>query len=270
MKASMLSGGQKMKRYIEEYGAIIVLVAVILLMLLFSKTSFARSIQNAIIGSANHIVETGQNITEKEVSVKSGDILEIEGKEYFVVEQRTGSNALIIAEDALTSMQYNSSLTRADGLNASTYEGSDIDKYLENAWYKGLSTKMQSAIQTTNIKQASYELKDADTDAPYLVKKSNGYGNQTYNTIARKVFLPSLEEIEKCMGKAEGISRAGIPEKMTRDSFSNKPDYYLTYIGEDILPVLHQVTTDEVWTFPAFVIDLSQVNYDIVGNLFEY
>lgn len=270
MKASMLSGGQKMKRYIEEYGAIIVLVAVILLMLLFSKTSFAQSIQNAILGSANHIVETGQNITKKEVSVKSGDILEIEGKEYFVVEQRTGSNALIIADDALTSMQYNSSLTRADGLNASTYEGSDIDKYLENTWYKGLSAKMQSAIQTTNIKQASYELKDADTDAPYLVKKSNGYGNQTYNTIARKVFLPSLEEIEKCMGKAEGISRAGIPEKMTRDSFSNKPDYYLTYIGEDILPVLHQVTTDEVWTFPAFVIDLSQVNYDIVGNLFEY
>lgn len=54
-----------MKGFLEEYGTIIVVVAVILLMLLFGKTGYAKSIQDAILGSADHIVETGENIVPK-------------------------------------------------------------------------------------------------------------------------------------------------------------------------------------------------------------
>lgn len=58
-----------MKGFLQEYGNIIVVVAVILLTLLFGKTGYAKSIPDAILGSANHIVETGENITKKEINV---------------------------------------------------------------------------------------------------------------------------------------------------------------------------------------------------------
>ena len=55
-----------MKGFLQEYGVIMVVVAVVLGMLTFGKTGYAKGIQDAILGSADHIVETGQNITKKE------------------------------------------------------------------------------------------------------------------------------------------------------------------------------------------------------------
>lgn len=60
-----------MKGFLQEYGNIIVVVAVILLTLLFGKTVYAKSIQDVILGSANHIVDTGENITKKEINIKT-------------------------------------------------------------------------------------------------------------------------------------------------------------------------------------------------------
>lgn len=57
-----------MKGFLQEYGIIMVVVAVVLGMLAFGKTGYAKSIQDAILGSADHIVETGENITKKEPS----------------------------------------------------------------------------------------------------------------------------------------------------------------------------------------------------------
>ena len=85
-----------MKGFLEEYGLIIVVVAVILLMLLFGKTGYAKSIQDAILGSADHIVETGENITKPEIHVNSGDMLNIEGNKYVVLEGRENSQALVM------------------------------------------------------------------------------------------------------------------------------------------------------------------------------
>ena len=78
-----------MKVFIQEYGIIMVVVAVVLGMLAFGKTGYAKSIQDAILGSADHIVETGENITKsdkKEVNVTAGDTLDIEGTKYVVLE----------------------------------------------------------------------------------------------------------------------------------------------------------------------------------------
>ena len=153
-----------MKGFIQEYGNIIVVVAVILLMLLFGKTGFAKNIQDAILGSANHIVETGESVTDKE----PGDILEIEGKKYIVMSKKTKNTYLVISGESIGNIQFQPNQDsnwnyvtgkyeipnekRADGQYSNTYEGSYIDNYLENTWYKQLPEKLQKAIQTTNIK----------------------------------------------------------------------------------------------------------------------
>ena len=77
-----------MKGFLQEYGIVMVVVAVVLGMLTFGKTGYAKSIQDAILGSADHIVETGENITKKEVHVTAGDTLDIEGTKYVVLEQK--------------------------------------------------------------------------------------------------------------------------------------------------------------------------------------
>lgn len=157
-----------MKGFIQEYGNIIVVVAVILLMLLFGKTGFAKNIQDAILGSANHIVETGENVTDKE----PGDILEIEGKKYIVMSKKDKDTYLVISGENIGNIQYQPNINfdgsykigvyetadekRADGQYSNDYEGSYIDNYLENTWYKQLPDKLQKAIQTTDIKQTSY------------------------------------------------------------------------------------------------------------------
>ena len=116
-----------MKGFLEEYGLIIVVVAVILLMLLFGKTGYAKSIQDAILGSTNHIVETGENIT-KGLDVKASDTIEIEGKGYVVLEKQGNSQALVITKESFNAyFQYSN---RSDGQNKNTYEGSEIDNRL--------------------------------------------------------------------------------------------------------------------------------------------
>lgn len=157
-----------MKGFIQEYGNIIVVVAVILLMLLFGKTGFAKNIQDAILGSANHIVETGESVTDKE----PGDILEIEGKKYIVMSKKDKDTYLVMSGESIGNIQYQPNVDsdgnykvgayeapnekRPDGQYSNTYEGSYIDNYLENTWYKQLPDKLQKATQTTDIKQTSY------------------------------------------------------------------------------------------------------------------
>ena len=50
-----------MKGFLEEYGLIIVVVAVILLMLLFAKTGLAKNIQDAITNTVNHLLAEGND-----------------------------------------------------------------------------------------------------------------------------------------------------------------------------------------------------------------
>lgn len=250
-----------MKGFLQEYGIIMVVVAVVLGMLTFGKTGYAKSIQNAILGSADHIVETGEGVT-KGLEVKSSDILNIEGSKYIVLEKQGNSQALVMTTKCLGNKKFQDELR--DGQNKNTYEGSDIDKYLENEWYKGLSTKVQRAIQTTYIKQASYATY-TDSDS----KQETGYGGQVYNTISRHAFLPSVTEI----GKAVDLKS---PDKVkafvdgwtfwTRDSCQSSPydaEYLSSRTGslDGVFGVGYAIGVR-----PAFVIDLSQVNYKTVGH----
>ena len=74
-----------MKGFLQEYGIIMIVVAVVLGMLTFGKMGYAKNIQDAILGSTNHIVDTGENITKPEIHVNTGDMLNIDGSKYIVL-----------------------------------------------------------------------------------------------------------------------------------------------------------------------------------------
>lgn len=190
-----------MKGFLEEYGLIIVVVAVILLMLLFGKTGFAKNIQDAILGSANHIVETGESVTDKE----PGDILEIEGKKYIVMSKKDKDTYLVISGENIGNTQFqpnqdsngnyydvgkynenNIQDKRYDGQNSNVYEDSYIDKYLEMTYYNSLPEKLKKAIVPTQIKQTSYTNTGRNNKWKYLTKDTNpvspdGTSNWFYN-----------------------------------------------------------------------------------------
>ena len=102
----------------------------------------------------------------------TGTVLEIEGMKFIVMAQTDDDTYMLIDGESLGDMQYQPNVDsdgnykvgtyetpdekRPDGQYSNTYEGSYIDNYLENTWYKQLPDKLQKAIQATDIKQASY------------------------------------------------------------------------------------------------------------------
>ena len=212
-------------------------------------------------------VELFAHWTKKNYS--AGTVLNIEGAEYTVIEQKDNDKYLVIRKESIGSKKFQSTYDRSTGLrsdgeNASTYEGSEIDNYIENEWYNGLSSTMKMAIQATNIKQASYKTYN-DPDS----KQETGYNSQVYNTISRHAFLPSVSEI----GKAVNLKN---PDKVkaflngtsiwTRDSYQGNAlavEYLSAGSGS--------LSTNRVYgTFgvrPAFVIDLSKIDYTVTGTV---
>ena len=102
----------------------------------------------------------------------TGTVLEIEGMKFIVMSQTDDDTYMLIDGESLGNIQYQPNVDsdgnykvgtyetpdekRPDGQYSNTYEGSYIDNYLENTWYKQLPEKLQKAIQATDIKQASY------------------------------------------------------------------------------------------------------------------
>lgn len=186
--------------------------------------------------------------------------LDIEGTKYVVLEERENNQALVMTASSIGNKKFQST-ARADGQNANTYEGCEIDNYLENNWYNSLSSTMKSAIQPTSIKQASYATYN-DPDS----KQETGYNGQVYNTISRHAFLPSVSEI----GNVVDLKN---PDKVkaflngnyiwTRDSsqgYANCAESLHANRGS--LGCNYVDSANGVR--PAFVIDLSQVNHSVV------
>lgn len=191
--------------------------------------------------------------------------LDIEGTKYVVLEERENNQALIMTAGSIGQKAFQSNYNkntnlRPDGQNANTYEGSEIDNYLENDWYNNLSSTMKTAIQSTNIKEVSYSSDVLSS------KQETGYNGQVYNTISRHAFLPSVSEIGKVVDlKNQDKVKAflnGI-SIWTRDGQYNAAEgaealnanygrFYSVYVHGDY------------GIRPAFVIDLSQVNYSVV------
>lgn len=102
----------------------------------------------------------------------TGTVLEIEGMKFIVMSQTDDDTYMLIDGESIGNIQYQPNVDsdgnykvgtyetpnekRPDGQYSNTYEGSYIDNYLENTWYKQLPEKLQKAIQATDIKQAAY------------------------------------------------------------------------------------------------------------------
>lgn len=264
----------------------------------------------------------------------TGTILNIEGSDYIVMSQTDDDTYLVIDGESLGNMQYQPNVDadgnykigtyeepnekRPDGQYSNTYEGSYIDNYLENTWYKQLPEKLQKAIQVTDIKQASYKnfasnpkwrwfdpnggsnnnwyYNEGTTENPKWVRydKANypedeqgayplncwkqsekGYNNTTYNTISRHVFLPSVEEVSnlvdlnnanKVYNFLKGTNNS-VNHMWFRDSNSSSPRYAVD-LNYGIRSMDSGSVTD-TWrgVRPAFVIDLSKVDYTVTGTV---
>lgn len=193
--------------------------------------------------------------------------LDIEGTKYVVLEERENNQALVMTADSIGYKKFQSSLDkkthlRPDGQNASTYEESEIDNYLENDWYNSLSSTMKSAIQATNIKQASYKTHN-NPDS----KQETGYNGQVYNTISRHAFLPSVDEIGKVVDlknpdKVKAFLK--VDSIWTRDSYLGD-NYGVECLVADYGNLsINYANNFDYGVRPAFVIDLSQVNHSVV------
>lgn len=255
-----------MKGFIEEYGKIIVIIILTLLMLGFGQTGLAKPIQNSLLKSTGMITNAHNKfdeVTKESGPAAPGTVLDIEETKYVVLEEREDNQALVMTASNIGSRRFQLSV-RSDGQNPNTYEVSEIDNYLENDWYKGLSAKMQSAIQTTDIKQASYAMYN-DPDS----KQDTGYSGQVYNTINRHVFLPSVSEIEKVVDlKNEDKVKAFLngTSIWTRDS-SQGIALLAEYLCADNGSLNGYLVNYTCGVRPAFVIDLSKVDYKVAGHV---
>ncbi|MBU9872510.1 hypothetical protein KTQ89_09100 [Holdemanella porci] len=265
-----------MDGFFERYGRVIIVAVVICFVLLFltpmrnvvgsSINGFAGNFANKVGESLGTVkMPDGSGGATNSEKVKVGDTLDIEGTKYIVLEERENNQALImtassIGDKAIQSNYDGNTGLRPDGQNANTYEGSEIDNYLENDWYNSLSSTMKAAIQTTSIKQASYtKYNDPDT------KQETGPDGQVYNTISRHVFLPSISEI----GEAVDLKS---PDKVkeflngtdiwTRDSAQAFASYAV-YLNAEYGRLSASVVNGFYGVRPAFVIDLSKVDYTV-------
>ena len=121
----------------------------------------------------------------------TGTVLEIEGMKFIVMAQTDDDTYMLIDGESLGNMQYQPNVDsdgnykvgtyetpnekRPDGQYSNTYEGSYIDNYLENTWYKQLPEKLQKAILATDIKQAAYN--NTSSNSKWRLFDPNGGSN---------------------------------------------------------------------------------------------
>lgn len=264
-----------MKGFIEEYGKIIVVIILTLLMLGFGQTGLAKPLQNSLLKSTGMITNAHNKfdeVTKEPEPVTPGAIIDIEETKYVVLEERGNYQALVMTASSIEQKAFQSNYNentylRPDGQNANTYEGSDIDNYLENEWYNNLSSTIKAAIQPANIKQAAYQ--SAYSRNSPDSKQETGPNGQVYNTISRHAFLPSVSEIGKVVDLKNWdkvITFLNGDYIWTRDSFQSIAYRAMLlhanagYICPEGVSFMDEVR-------PAFVIDLSKVDYKVAGHV---
>lgn len=127
----------------------------------------------------------------------TGTVLEIEGMKFIVMCQTDDDTYMLIDGESLGNIQYQPNVDsdgnykvgtyeepnekRPDGQYSNTYEGSYIDNYLENTWYKQLPEKLQKAILATDIKQAAYNNTSSNPKWRWFDPNDGSNGDWYYN-----------------------------------------------------------------------------------------
>ncbi len=194
----------------------------------------------------------------------TGTVLNIEGTEYTVIEQKENNKYLVMMNKSIGNLRILQSGSRSDGQNVNTYEGSTIDKHLENDWYNGLPSSLKAAILPINIKQASYATKN-DSNS----NKEAGPNGQIYNEINRHVYLPSVDDIGKVVDlKNPDKVKSFLNETSiwTRDSFQSIA-FYMEYLDAYSGSLDYNSVGYFYGVRPAFVIDLSKIEATVVDTV---
>ena len=199
-----------------------------------------------------------------------GTVLNIDGIEYMTVERKESGKYLVMTTRNIENRSFQST-NREDMECQNVYEGSEIDVYLENEWYNNLSSTMKVSIQSNNIKQVSY----IQTFDNSNIKDETGYTGEPYNTISRHVFFPSVEEIG-CITDLKNPDKvkAFLNEDniWTRDSskgyqyghfYSNYGSMFYGNSGS----LNYNYVYEKSGIRPAFVIDLSKIDYTVTGTV---
>lgn len=195
--------------------------------------------------------------------IETGSVLNIEGSDYIVLDKKDTNKYLVISKNSICNKAFQSKV-RSDGKPQNTYEGSEIDNYLENEWYMGLSSALKNAIQEVPIIQSSYIADDITS------RQNIGYGNQNYSTIYRNVYLPSVDNL---VSLVDFDNQAKVKEYLNNKSIwvrdSNRKYAHVNlcldagygrlnyYVGAD----------NQLYVRSAFVIDLSKIDYTVTGTV---
>jgi hypothetical protein len=240
-----------------------------------------RVIYNASVGDKN-----GGTTSGTVESYSAGDTLDIEGTKYIVLEQKENNQALVMTASSIGERAFQSK-TRDDGIDIRTYEGSEIDNYLENDWYNNLSPTMKNAIQMTDINQIGYydimnvgkysslisqvSVPDPTDPDPSSPSEPIHKEDKIYNKISRHVYLPSIADIGNVV---ELNNLTSIRKFLNGTSFWTRDHSRPTPISNNVYAFnadsMNMMMLENTQTMtltgvrPAFVIDLSQVNYSVV------
>lgn len=199
-----------------------------------------------------------------------GNVVSIEGKQYIVLDNNDGDKRLVISKDEICKKAFQSKV-RSDGKPQNTYEGSEIDNYLENEWYNNLSSTMKSAVQLSKIKQSSYskEKYSYTIDPSLSSKQETGYNGQVYNTLNRHVYLPSVSEIGYIVDLNNPESMKSFLSKYiwTRDSYQPTQNYVinLSPTSGNVVRDIPENGGNEIR--PTFVIDLFEADATVVDTV---
>lgn len=193
----------------------------------------------------------------------TGTVLEVGDYKLIVINQKESDKYLVISTTSIGDIVYNSKNQNTQKGN-NTYENSEIDNFLEKKWYNDLPLKMKEAIQLVEIKQVSYPTCDDITNV-----KENGYGDEKYNTISRHVYLPSVVDFNELIDLKDSTKVKKYLNgntAWTRDSsFRNITE--VVYLSSAIGALNCIESFYPQGTYPAFVIDLSKVDYTVTGTV---
>lgn len=209
-----------------------------------------------------------------------GTIVNIDNNDYIMLQHKERNKYLLLKRKIVGMRAFNESYDtntylRSDGKYTNTYGNSEIDKYLENDWYERLPNEVKNAIQISDIKQTAYNSPSNmfDSTLDDWSVSDVGYNAQTYTVLQRHVYLPSMEELGQFINLnnkdtiktyLKTVNDTEIYSIWTRDVDSKKANalHLNAFYG-----CLDNSPTQYTYHIaPAFVIDLSKIDYTVTGS----
>lgn len=201
--------------------------------------------------------------------------IEIDGKEYRALEKMSDTKYLVMSMDFVDArifQKYTLPLSiRDDGKVINTYNGSNIDEFLENM-YQEMPQNIKNAIIPVEIQQDEYieegTMVKRNREIPAYSKVSSS------ESIIRHIFLPSIEEVGKAIDlDDEGtvldfLHEAGDSlwrkDIWTRDKLiSDGDNIAVMTIMQHFCSVFFDDAQITHGVRPALVVDISKLNKEV-------